>query len=77
MDGSAFRGLGEAISAMFWIGAAAVIGCIILMAYIVWTWATEPDWQREAISRGLATYCPDNGEFAWIGECAQPEGPRP
>lgn len=25
--------------------------------------------RTEAISRGYAMYCPDDGEFAWIGEC--------
>jgi len=26
-------------------------------------------WKRDAIRRGNAIYCPDDGEFAFIGEC--------
>lgn len=26
-------------------------------------------WRAETVQRGLATYCPTNGEWAWIGEC--------
>ena len=26
-------------------------------------------WQRDTIERGLAQYCPDNGRWAWKGEC--------
>lgn len=74
MDGGAFNGLAKAVRAAFLIGAGAVIGCIVLLAYVIWSWATEPDWQREAISRGFATYCADNGEFAWRGECKQEGG---
>lgn len=25
--------------------------------------------QKEVISRGYAIYCPDDGKFAWVGEC--------
>lgn len=25
--------------------------------------------ETQAISRGYALYCPDNGKFAWVGEC--------
>lgn len=69
MDGSMFRGVGEAMSLLFWLAAAASIGCIALLGYVVWDWTTTPDWQREAIQRGFALYCPGNGEFAWKGEC--------
>jgi hypothetical protein len=26
-------------------------------------------WQTVTIERGLAQYCPTNGEWAWKGEC--------
>lgn len=26
-------------------------------------------WHNEIISRGYAQYCPNNGEWAWKGEC--------
>lgn len=25
--------------------------------------------ETQAISRGYALHCPDDGEFAWVGEC--------
>lgn len=25
--------------------------------------------QKEAILRGYALYCPNDGKFAWVGEC--------
>ena len=71
MDGSAFRGVGEAFVFLFFAAISATAGCMALLTYVIWSWATEPDWQREAISRGFATYCPSNGEFAWRGECPE------
>lgn len=29
--------------------------------------------QKEAVSRGYATYCPADGKFAWMGECGMEE----
>ena len=29
--------------------------------------------QRQAIERGYALYCPQDGEFAWVGECEEEE----
>ena len=26
-------------------------------------------WRRAIVSRGLAIYCPDTGQWAWLGEC--------
>ena len=26
-------------------------------------------WQADTVDRGLAIYCPDDGQWAWIGEC--------
>lgn len=28
-------------------------------------------WEGEAIGRGLALYCPQDGHWAWVGECAK------
>jgi hypothetical protein len=72
MDSSAFRGFGKTIVAVFWVAILSSTGFMALVVYLVWSWATAPDWQREAIQRGFATYCPDSGEFAWKGECDQP-----
>jgi hypothetical protein len=26
-------------------------------------------WQDETVNRGLAQYCPETGNWAWLGEC--------
>jgi capsular polysaccharide biosynthesis protein len=26
-------------------------------------------WRTDTVNRGLAIYCPNNGEWAWKGEC--------
>lgn len=31
---------------------------------------TNRQWEKGAIERGHAQYCPLDGEFAWNGECA-------
>lgn len=30
---------------------------------------SDSNWHRELIERGLAQYCPVDGEWAWKGEC--------
>ncbi len=44
-----------------------VVGLIIgiLIGHI----ATSQDFQAEAIQRGYALFCPQDGEFAWKDEC--------
>jgi hypothetical protein len=39
--------------------------------FLAVAWFATPDhlWQSQAIERGYALYCPNNGNFAWIGEC--------
>ena len=69
MDGSAFRGVGDAIVSLFFAAIAAIVGCAAMASYIVYSWLTEPNWQQEAISRGYALYCPSDGKFAWNNEC--------
>lgn len=29
----------------------------------------EINWQQDAITRGYAIHCPNDGNFAWKGEC--------
>jgi hypothetical protein len=29
----------------------------------------QPDYKQEAIDRGFAVYCQDDGSWAWVGEC--------
>ncbi len=26
-------------------------------------------WRTETVQRGLAIYCPQDGQWAWVGEC--------
>jgi hypothetical protein len=33
--------------------------------------ATEQHWKADALERGLAMYCPDDGRWAWNGECGK------
>jgi hypothetical protein len=73
MDGSAFSKLGDALVTLFVVACTAVIGCIVLLIYVIWSLALAPDWQREAIQRGYALYCPGDGSFAWVGECIERE----
>lgn len=30
---------------------------------------SESRYQKQAIYRSYALYCPDSGDWAWIGEC--------
>jgi hypothetical protein len=44
----------------FWLG--------LIIAFVFWAndgWSIRPD----LISRGLAEYCPTDGDFAFKGEC--------
>ena len=47
--------------------AGFVIGC--LMGLWVMTDAANSMWRSEAIERGYGLYCPNNGQWAWVGEC--------
>jgi len=69
MDGSAFRGLGDAIVMGFYVLVASFISAILLASILIWQWFSAPDWQAEAIERGYALHCPKDGRFAWKGEC--------
>ena len=47
-------------------GALGVVFALGGLAGVQW----EKDrMHRELIARGLAIYCPHNGEFAFVGEC--------
>ena len=54
---------------------AAISGFVLGLAFGLFvTWvggslAATSYWKSEIVERGLATYCPKNGEWAWIGEC--------
>ncbi|CAB4166670.1 hypothetical protein UFOVP847_44 [uncultured Caudovirales phage] len=40
-----------------------------LFAVVSWG-ITNDVWERDAVDRGLALYCPTDGQWAWNGECA-------
>lgn len=50
------------------------VGCVITTLVLFWLVAVPfltPNnaWHNFAIKRGYALYCPNDGEFAWKGEC--------
>ena len=32
---------------------------------------TNNIWKADTVERGLAMYCPDNGQWTWVGECGE------
>ena len=28
-------------------------------------------WKQDTVERGLAIYCPTDGQWAWVGECGK------
>jgi len=36
---------------------------------LVGSFSTQATYEKNAIQRGYATYCPDTGNFAWKDEC--------
>lgn len=53
--------------AMFFAGMALAI--VFMFACAIAWWTPNSRWQSQDIERGYALYCPNNGNFAWIGEC--------
>lgn len=48
-----------------------IIGFIVgfIISGTLGTLLTSNEWKYELITRNLAIYCPDNGKFAFVGEC--------
>lgn len=46
---------------------ALMIG--FLAGFFLGTVIVTDTYRPEAVSRGFALYCPDDGVFAWKGEC--------
>jgi hypothetical protein len=46
-----------------------VLGCFAIMTLLVGILFFQPDYKQEAIDRGFAVYCQDDGSWAWVGEC--------
>lgn len=47
--------------------------CIVVIG-LIFLWIgdvtnLQAQYRTEAIERGYAQYCPQNGRFSWIGEC--------
>ena len=52
---------------LWFLYAAIAFGS--LMALVAGLLFFQPDYKQEAIDRGFATYCQDDGSWAWVGEC--------
>lgn len=50
-------------------GAVIIIIAIVIAIFFSGQLHGTNLMQKEAISRGYASYCPDTGDFAWNGEC--------
>jgi len=48
------------------------LGFCFCLAFAVASWGITNDlWKRDTVHRGLAIYCPTDGEWAWNGECGK------
>lgn len=54
-------------------GEAIVFAIIVLVIFMIgWAGGAHVNMhgmETQAISRGYALHCPDDGKFAWVGEC--------
>lgn len=53
--------MSEALAGL-WLG--------LMVAVAAWG-ITNNLWKADTVERGLAMYCPDNGQWAWNGECGK------
>jgi hypothetical protein len=44
-----------------------VLGLIVGATFLGLT--TSTGWKTDIVDRGLAIYCPTDGQWAWVGEC--------
>lgn len=54
---------------MFNAAMGFFLGVWVSIFYLVSIVTPDYIWQQQATERGYALYCPDNGKFAWKGEC--------
>lgn len=52
----------------FAITAFGFIGGVVFTLSVM---LPAPDIKQQAIDRGYAIHCPQDGKFAWNGECGQ------
>lgn len=53
-----------------WIGLCLGTWVGVLAALVAWD-VPDRAWKAKTVERGLAMYCPDNGQWAWNGECGK------
>lgn len=58
-------------SLSFFVGVC--VGGLLMALIAIVTFTPEEVWERQAIKRGYALYCPQDGKFAWAGECKEKE----
>lgn len=51
------------------LGAFALTAIMAAPLISLAVYVERTDVREQAIERGYALYCPDNGEWAWKGEC--------
>ena len=52
--------------------AGLVIGIWFGLLLAVGSWGVTTNlWKADTVERGLAMYCPDDGQWAWNGECGE------
>lgn len=51
------------------LGVYFAVLIAVLVAVMAWG-VTNTLWKIDAVDRGLALYCPMDGQWAWNGECA-------
>jgi hypothetical protein len=49
------------------LGLGVVLGLIV--GAVAFGFTVESGWRTDTVNRGLAIYCPTDGEWAWVGEC--------
>ena len=51
----------------FDVTICVVVGFIL--GVLICDYIIKANYRTDAIERGYALYCPDDGKFAWVGEC--------
>ena len=50
------------------ICAAAIA---LLFGFLAGTIAMDQQWQKRTAEHGVAQYCPQTGDWAWLNECVK------
>jgi hypothetical protein len=52
------------------LAVCLIVAAIISMGSVAGGLSHEKgQWEETTVARGLAMYCPNSGDWAWIGEC--------